>query len=66
MKRVFSKWLTPTGRDIQGTGLVPDAVVEMTHRQRQDLVGERKIGTAADPQFAKELEMLNLKLRTPR
>lgn len=61
-----SKWLTPAGRDIQGTGLVPDAVVEMTDRQRQELLGERKIGTAADPQFAKALEMLNQKLRTPR
>jgi carboxyl-terminal processing protease len=61
-----SKWLTPAGRDIQGTGLVPDAVVEMTDRQRQGLLGERKIVTAADPQFAKALEMLNQKLRTPR
>lgn len=61
-----SKWLTPTGRDINGTGLVPDAVVELTERQRQDLLRERKIGTVADPQFAKALEMLNQKLGSPR
>jgi carboxyl-terminal processing protease len=56
------KWLTPTGRDINHKGLNPDVVLELTDRQDQDLVRDRnKMGTAADPQFAKALEMLNQK-----
>ena len=62
----IAKWLTPTGRDINRTGLNPDVVVELTDRQQQDLFRDRKIGTIADPQFAKALEMLNQKLRTSR
>jgi carboxyl-terminal processing protease len=62
----LAKWLTPTGRDINRTGVAPDIVVELTERQRQDLLRDRKIGTAADPQFAKALEILNQKLGTPR
>jgi len=61
-----AKWLTPTGRDINRTGVAPDVVVELTAHQRQNLLRERKIGTVADPQFAKALEMLNQKLGTPR
>ena len=58
----ITKWLTPTGRDINQKGLHPDVFLELTDRQHQDLVGDRsKMGTAADPQFAKALEMLNQK-----
>jgi carboxyl-terminal processing protease len=60
------KWLTPAGRDINRTGLNPDVVVEVTDSQRQNLFREGKIGTAADPQFVKALEILNQKLRTSR
>jgi len=60
------KWLTPAGRDINRTGLNPDVVVEVSDSQRQDLFREGKIGTAAEPQFAKALEILNQKLRTSR
>jgi len=56
------KWLTPAGRDINRTGLNPDVVVEVTDSQWQDLFREGKIGTTADPQFAKALEILNQKL----
>jgi carboxyl-terminal processing protease len=62
----IAKWLTPTGRDINRTGINPDVVVELTDRQRQDLFREGKIGTVADLQFAKALEILNQKLRTSR
>jgi len=61
-----AKWLTPTGRDINRTGVAPDVVVELTPHQRQNLLRDRKIGTVADPQFAKALEMLNQKLGTLR
>jgi carboxyl-terminal processing protease len=58
----ITKWLTPTGRDINRKGLHPDVFLELTDRQHQDLVRDRsKMGTAADPQFAKALEMLNQK-----
>jgi carboxyl-terminal processing protease len=58
----IAKWLTPTERDINHKGLNPDVVLELTDRQRQDMVSDRsKMGTAADPQFAKALEMLNQK-----
>jgi carboxyl-terminal processing protease len=62
----IAKWLTPTGRDIHRTGLNPDVVVELTDRQQQDLFRDRKIGTTADPQFAKALQILNQKLRPSR
>lgn len=55
-----AKWLTPTGRDIHRTGLNPDVVVELTDRQQQDLF-RGKIGTTADPQFVKALQILNQK-----
>jgi carboxyl-terminal processing protease len=61
-----AKWLTPRGRDINRTGLNPDVVVELTNSQQQNLFRDGKIGTIADPQFAKALEMLNQKLRTSR
>lgn len=62
----IAKWLTPTGRDINRTGINPDVVVELTDSQQQNLFRDRKIGTIADPQFAKALEILNQKLRTSR
>lgn len=60
----IAKWLTPTGRDINRTGINPDVVVELTNSQQQNLFREGKIGTVADPQFAKALEILNQKLQT--
>jgi carboxyl-terminal processing protease len=63
----IAKWLTPTERDINHKGLNPDVVLELTDRQRQDMISDRsKMGTATDPQFAKALEVLNQKLRTSR
>jgi carboxyl-terminal processing protease len=62
----IAKWLTPTGRDINRTGLNPDVVVELTDRQHQDLFRDRKIGTTADPQFVKALQILNQKLLPSR
>jgi carboxyl-terminal processing protease len=55
----LAKWLMPAGRDINRTGVAPHVVVELTAHQRQNLLRDRKIGTVADPQFAKALEMLN-------
>lgn len=55
----ISKWLTPTGRDIQNSGLIPDVVIELTEQQRQTLQTQRElIGTPADPQYVKASEVL--------
>lgn len=56
----IAKYLTPSGRDINKHGIDPDVKVEMTDAQRQALwLKERdKIGTLADPQFAKAAEVL--------
>ncbi len=54
-----AKYLTPSGRDINHEGIAPDVVVELTDEQRQALIDNRDdIGTAADPQYAKALEVL--------
>jgi len=45
----IAKWLTPSGRTIDGTGLTPDVVVEMT----QD-----DIDAGRDPQLEAALELL--------
>ncbi len=55
----IAKYLTPNGRDINKHGIDPDIVVELNDSQRQALIRDRdKIGTPADPQFAKGLEVL--------
>ncbi len=60
MAVTIAKYLTPNGRDINKHGIDPDVVIELTDEQRQALVSDRdKIGTAADPQFAKALQVLN-------
>ncbi len=59
----IAKYLTPSGRDINKLGIAPDVVVEMTDAQRKALQQDRaKIGTSADPQFAKGLEVLQQKI----
>ena len=55
----IAKYLTPNGRDINKHGIQPDVIVELTDQQRKDLQKNRdKIGTMADPQYAKALEIL--------
>jgi carboxyl-terminal processing protease len=56
----IAKYFTPSNRDINKHGIDPDIKVELTDAQRQALwLKEReKIGTQADPQFAKAAEVL--------
>lgn len=55
----IAKYLTPSGRDINHEGIMPDIEVELSEEQRDELRKDRtKIGTLADPQFAKALEIL--------
>ncbi len=55
----IAKYLTPSGRDINESGIPPDVELELTEEQRKDLqTNNTKIGTLDDPQFAKALEVL--------
>jgi carboxyl-terminal processing protease len=63
----IGKWLTPSGRDVSRTGLTPDVVVELAEQQRRELLSDfNKIGTMADPQFAKAVETLSQKVQSFR
>jgi carboxyl-terminal processing protease len=54
-----AKYLTPSGRDINRAGIAPDIVLELTEDQRETLALDRTlIGTDADPQYARALEIL--------
>ncbi|MEG4210246.1 carboxyl-terminal processing protease CtpC [Microcoleus sp. S13_B4] len=55
----IAKYFTPSGRDINHLGIEPDFKVELTDAQKQELRRDRdKIATAADPQYAKAMEVL--------
>jgi carboxyl-terminal processing protease len=55
-----SKWLTPKGFDISGKGLIPDVNRPISKKELKMLSTNRDlIGTAADPQYAKAIEILN-------
>ncbi len=59
MAVTIAKYLTPNGRDINKHGIDPDVKVELTEAQVKELMGARdRIGTPADPQYAKALETL--------
>lgn len=59
MAVTIAKYLTPSGRDINKSGIHPDVVIELTEAQRKELQQDRtKIGTPDDPQYAKGLEIL--------
>ena len=55
----ISKYLTPSGRDINKHGIMPDVTVELSDADRKALQKDRsQIGTFKDPQFAKAFEIL--------
>lgn len=55
----IAKYLTPLGRDINKHGIDPDVEIKLTEAQQKELIRDRdKIGTPADPQFAKALQTL--------
>ncbi len=67
----IAKYLTPNGRDINKHGIDPDVVIKLTDEQRRELSKDRtKIGTTADPQYAKALDILTQAIKaegtTPR
>lgn len=61
----IAKYLTPSGRDINKAGIAPDVVLELSDAQRKELQQDRtKIGTGADPQYAKAMEILKQEIAT--
>ncbi len=59
MAVTIAKYLTPSGRDINKHGIEPDVKVELTEPQRKILTQDnKKIGTPADAQFAKAVQIL--------
>lgn len=63
----IAKYLTPNGRDINKHGIDPDVEVKLTDDQRKFLSTNRdKIGTEADPQFAKALGVLAQAIKAQR
>jgi carboxyl-terminal processing protease len=59
MAVTIAHYLTPNGRDINKHGIEPDVKIELTDPQRKALSQDnKKIGTAADPQFAKAVQVL--------
>lgn len=59
----IAKYFTPDGRDINKEGIHPDVEVSLTEAQREELGRDRnKIGTTADPQYAKALDVLTQRI----
>jgi carboxyl-terminal processing protease len=64
MAVTIAKYLTPNGRDINKHGIDPDVEQKLTDEQRKELTANRdKIGTPADPQYAKALEVLTQQIK---
>ena len=64
----IAKYLTPNGTDINKEGIPPDVVLELNEKQLKELYGGdlSNLGTEADPQFAKALEVLTKDLQAAK
>ena len=63
----IAKYYTPNGTDINKSGIKPDIVVELSKADQEKLNKNRElIGTMADPQFAKAVEVLVSRNTNPR
>jgi carboxyl-terminal processing protease len=61
MAVTIAKYFTPSGKDINHAGIKPDVEVKLTKDQIKALVKDRtKVATAADPQYAKALQILQV------
>ena len=61
MAVTIAKYFTPNGKDINRAGIKPDLEVKLSKAQIQALVKDRtKVATAADPQYAKAIQMLQV------
>ena len=64
----IAKYYTPTGRDINHAGIAPDVLLKLTTPQKQSLFLQNrdKVGTPADAQYAKALQILQQKVAAKR
>ena len=61
MAVTIAKYFTPSGKDINHAGIKPDLEVKLSKAQIQALVKDRtKVATAADPQYAKAIQTLEV------
>ena len=61
MAVTIAKYFTPNGKDINHAGIKPDLEVKLSKAQIQALVKDRtKVATAADPQYAKAIQTLEV------
>jgi carboxyl-terminal processing protease len=54
MRVTIARWFTPNDRTIDGTGLAPNVIVELTDEQRE---------SGADPQLEAAVELLEERIR---
>lgn len=55
----IAKYFTPSGRDINHEGIVPDVEITLSEEQIEAMRDDRSlVGTLADPQYAKAMEVL--------
>jgi carboxyl-terminal processing protease len=60
----IAKYFTPSGRDINKKGIEPDIELKLSEQQREALAKDNtQIGTTADPQYLKALDVLNQQIR---
>jgi carboxyl-terminal processing protease len=62
----IAHYFTPDGHDINHKGITPNVVLKLTDAQKITLVRDKKVGTAADPQFAKGLQVLQQQIASQR
>ncbi|HEY9627587.1 MAG TPA: S41 family peptidase [Coleofasciculaceae cyanobacterium] len=63
----IARYFTPSGLDINHTGITPDIVVDLTAQQKQDLAANPdQIGTAQDPQYQRAIQYLGETAASPR
>ncbi len=61
MAVTIAKYYTPSGKDINHSGIKPDVEVKLSKPQIQSLIKDRtKVATPADPQYAKALQILQV------
>jgi len=61
MAVTIAKYFTPNGKDINRAGIKPDLEVKLSKAQIQALVKDRtKVATAADPQYARAIQTLQV------
>ncbi len=63
----IAKYLTPSGRDINRSGIAPDVEVNLTDDQRKLLQTDRtKVATEEDPQYVRATEILRQRIASSR